>query len=213
MQPDLVRSKLRAIRYYYIDGTFEFTFGGLCLFLAGFFFIQATVPDGLSGNMLSLALMVVIPLGAILINRLIVRFKEQVTYPRTGYVAYQSSQGSQRRVRLALKIGVSFIVGGAVAAYVTRTPKALDWMSALTALVFGLVLAFIGYRSGLVRFYVLGLLVLLSGVVLTWLGYGDIPGLALFYGLTSLILFTSGGLTLWAYLHNNPPSSEAADES
>ncbi|MFH2040200.1 MAG: hypothetical protein ABIJ65_12275, partial [Chloroflexota bacterium] len=180
MQPDLNRPKLRAIQYYYIDGTFEFTFGGLCLFMAGFFFIQAAVPESLPANLLSLALMVVIPLGAILINQLIKRFKEQVTYPRTGYVAYQSSQGRQRRVRLALKIAVSLLVGTSVAVFITRTPKSLDWMAALTALVFGLVLAFIGFRSGLMRFYVLGFLVLLSGVGLSSLGYGNIPGLALF---------------------------------
>ena len=213
MQPDLMKTKLRAIQYYYIDGTFEFTFGGLCLLLAGFFFIQAAVPENLSANLLSLALMVVIPLGAILINHLIKRFKEQVTYPRTGYVAYQSSQGRQRRVRLALKIGVSLLVGGVVAVFITRTPKSLDWMAALTSLVFGLVLAFIGFRSGLSRFYLLGFLVLLSGVVLSSLGYGNIPGLALFYGLTSLILFSSGGITLWAYIHHNPPADEAARES
>ncbi len=213
MQPDLMKTKLRAIQYYYIDGTFEFTFGGLCLLLAGFFFIQAAVPENLSANLLSLALMVVIPLGAILINHLIKRFKEQVTYPRTGYVAYQSSQGRQRRVRLALKIGVSLLVGGVVAVFITRTPKSLDWMAALTSLVFGLVLAFIGFRSGLSRFYLLGFLVLLSGMVLSSLGYGNIPGLALFYGLTSLILFSSGGITLWAYIHHNPPADEAARES
>ena len=213
MQPDLMKTKLRAIQYYYIDGTFEFTFGGLCLLLAGFFFIQAAVPENLSANLLSLALMVVIPLGAILINHLIKRFKEQVTYPRTGYVAYQSSQGRQRRVRLALKIGVSLLVGGVVAVFITRTPKSLDWMAALTSLVFGLVLAFIGFRSGLSRFYLLGFLVLLSGVVLSSLGYGNISGLALFYGLTSLILFSSGGITLWAYIHHNPPADEAARES
>lgn len=213
MQPDLNKTKLRAIQYYYIDGTFEFTFGGLCLFLAGFFFIKETVPNSRSGNLFNLALMVVIPLSAMLINRLIVRFKEKVTYPRTGYVAYQSEKGSQRRVRLALKLGTAFIVGGVFAFYVTRTPQALDWMSALTSAAFGLVLAFIGFRTRLLRFYMLGLLVLLSGLLLSILGYGNISGLALFYGLTSLILFVSGGLTLWSYIHRNPPSDEATDES
>jgi hypothetical protein len=213
MQPDLNKTKLRAIQYYYIDGTFEFTFDGLCLFLAGYFFIQATVPESLPASILSLALMVVIPLGAILINQLIKRFKEQITYPRTGYVAYQSSQGRLHRVRQALKIGMSLIIGASVAAFIIRTPESLDWVAALTALVFGLVLAFLGFRSGLTRFYVLGFLVLLGGVWLSLLGYGNIPGLALFYGLTSLILFTSGGLTLWTYLHHNPPADEAAHES
>jgi hypothetical protein len=213
MQPDLTRTKLRAIQYYYIDGTFEFTFGGLCLMLAFFFYIQATASENLSSSLFSLALMAIIPLGALLINRLIGRFKEQVTYPRTGYVAYQSSQPRQRMLRLGLKLGVAFIVGGSLAAYITITPKALDWMAALTSLIFGLVLAFIGFRSGLMRFYLLGMLVMLSGVVLSIMGYGNIPGLALFYSLTSLILFTSGGLTLWAYIHQNPPSNEVTDES
>lgn len=213
MQPDLTKTQRRAIQYFYIDGTFEFTFGGLCLFLAGFFLLQSAVPDNLSGNLFNLALMVVIPLSAMLINRLIGHFKEQVTYPRTGYVAYQSAQGSQRRVRLALKFGVAFLVGGGVALFVSRTPQSLDWMSALTALVFGMVLVFIGLRSGLIRFYALGLLVGVTGLGLAWLGYGDIPGLARFYGLTSLILFASGGMTLRSYLRHNPPSDEAADES
>lgn len=212
MQTDLTKTKLRAIQYYYIDGTFEFTFGGLCLLLAGFFLIQSAIPDSLSGNLLNLALIVVIPISAMVINRLIMRFKEQVTYPRTGYVAYRSVKGNQHRIRLALKLGVAFIVGGALAAYITHTPRALDWMAALTSAVFGLVLAFIGFRSSLVRFYFLGLMVLLSGVVLSILGYGNIPGLTIFYSLTSLILFSSGGFTLWSYLHQNPPSDEADDE-
>ena len=55
MQPDLVKTKLRAIQYYYIDGTFEFTFGGLCLLLAGFFYLQSVVADSQSGSLLNLA--------------------------------------------------------------------------------------------------------------------------------------------------------------
>jgi hypothetical protein len=213
MQNDLSKTKKRAIQYYYIDGTFEFTFGGLCLLLAGYFFIQAAAPESLSSSIFSLSLMAIIPLGAMLINRLIGRFKEQVTYPRTGYVAYQSDAGNQRRLRIALKLGVGLVVGFAVAVFVVRTPQALDWMSALTALVFGLVLAFLGFRSGLLRFYLLGMLVLLVGVGLSSLGYGDIPGMAIFYALTGLIMLLSGGLTLWSYLHHNPPVDEAANES
>ena len=35
MQPDPTKTKLQAIQYDYIDGTFEFAFGRLCLLLTG----------------------------------------------------------------------------------------------------------------------------------------------------------------------------------
>jgi hypothetical protein len=214
MQPDLSKTKLRAYQYTYIDGTFEFIFGGFCLLLAGFFYIQAAMPESLLSTILTMSLVIITPAGALLINRLVNRFKENVTYPRTGYVAFQRpKEGLHRGVRVGFMLGLTAIIGGTVAAFITRTPQTLDWMPLLTGFVFGGVFFWIGFRSALPRFVVIALLILLCGLVLTLRGIGDMPGLSLFYALSGLILLLSGAFTLWRYLRRNPPTSGVTDES
>ena len=133
MADELKKSQLHAIQYFYVDGTFEFSFGGLCLVLAIYFFVQEAAPESLLSAILNM-----------------------------GFIAA--------------------------------------------------VIAWIGYRSALPRFYLVALAVFLIGISLAVSGLGDMLGLALVYGLTSLILFTSGGLTLWKYLHQNPVLQESPDE-
>ncbi|OGN72239.1 MAG: hypothetical protein A2X25_00830 [Chloroflexi bacterium GWB2_49_20] len=110
------------------------------------------MPESLLSNILTMAFVIITPGGAILINHLVGRFKEQVTYPRTGFVAYQRPQGLHRGVHVGFALGMAAIIGGVMAAFITRSPKALDWMPGSTAFVFGSVLTWIGFRSALPRF-------------------------------------------------------------
>ena len=165
MQNHKDRTLLRAVQYYYIDGVFEFTFSGLCLLLAAFFFIQAKIPDGLVSTILMVSFVVIIPLGSIVISRLVNRFKEKITYPRTGYLAYQRPKGARMAVKVGLGLGVSAILGGLVAVIITGSPQTLDWMPGLTAFVFAFVFAWLGYRTSLLRFLLIGFLLLLSGIL------------------------------------------------
>jgi len=213
MQPDLSKTRLRAFQYLYIDGTFEFTFGGLCLLLAGFFYIQASMPESLLSTILTMSFVIITPAGAVLINRLVNRFKENITYPRTGYVAFQRpKEGLRRGIRAGFMLGLTAIIGGTVAAFITRNPQTLDWMPLLTGFVFGGVFTWIGFRSALARFFVIALLIWISGFFLTMRGIGNMPGLSLFYALSGLILLLSGALTLWQYLRHNPPSDGVINE-
>ena len=170
MQNHKDRTLLRAVQYYYIDGVFEFTFSGLCLLLAAFFFIQAKIPDGLVSTILMVSFVVIIPLGSIVISRLVNRFKEKITYPRTGYLAYQRPKGARIAVKVGLGLGVSAILGGLVAVIITGSPQSLDWMPGLTAFVFAFVFAWLGYRTSLPRFLLIGFLLLLSGILLSIIG-------------------------------------------
>ena len=206
MQNHKDRTLLRAVQYYYIDCVFEFTFSGLCLLLAAFFFIQAKIPDGLVSTILMVSFVVIIPLGSIVISRLVNRFKEKITYPRTGYLAYQRPKGARMAVKVGLGLGVSAILGGLVAVIITGSPQSLDWMPGLTAFVFAFVFAWLGYRTSLPRFLLIGFLLLLSGILLSIIGLGNILGLSIFYAIAGLFLLISGTLTFWTYLHRNPQS-------
>ena len=78
MTNDLKQPQLRAIQYFYVDGSFEFGFGLLCLMLGVFFYIETHVQGWLSAVVDGSLVMVMIG-GAWLINRLIKQLKERIT--------------------------------------------------------------------------------------------------------------------------------------
>jgi len=54
MADELKKSQLHAIQYFFVDGTFEFSFGGLCLVLAIYFFVQEAAPGTLLSAILNM---------------------------------------------------------------------------------------------------------------------------------------------------------------
>jgi hypothetical protein len=208
MTDDLKQSQLRAIQYFYVDGTFEFSFGGLCLLLAIYFYFQAILPESLLATLLNMAFILVVLGASFLINRLVHRLKEHLTYPRTGFVAYRPKYGLKLGVRIAIGLTLGFLFSTLIIIGIKKNPNVMDWMPGITGLFFGIVLAWIGFRSALPRFYLVALAIFVTGIGLAVSGIGYAMGLALVYGLTSLVLFISGSLTLWTYLRKNPEKVE-----
>jgi hypothetical protein len=204
------RPQLRAVQYYYVDGTFEFSFGGLCLLLAIYFFIEGTLPESLLSNLLNMAFVLIVVGGAFLVNRLVQRLKERITYPRTGYVAYKQVEGSKRIARIFLVVFSAAFTGAFMAVFFSDRPDSLNWMPGMSGLFFAAVMAWLGFRVALPRFYLLAAVLFLIGGGLTVSGIRDMLGLAIFYALTSLVLFLSGGLTLWQYLRQTRSPEEEA---
>jgi hypothetical protein len=206
------RSQLRAIQYWYIDGTFEFSFGLLCLILALYFFVEISTQGTWVSALIDASLVLFILGGAWLINRLLRQLKERITYPRTGYVSYQRKSGLKRGWRLLL----GMLIGGAVSALtiILLNNDALQF--AVIPLVSGCVLAFVlvimGWRSALPRFYLLAGVSAGIGIILAFNGPGNYLGVAVYYLAVSLVLFASGAHTLFNYLRQNPAPREEQDE-
>ncbi len=205
MTDDLKKPQLRAIQYFYADGSFEFGFGLLCLLLGVYFFVETHVQGWLSAVVDGSLILVMIG-GAWLINRLIKLLKERLTWPRTGYVAYARQGGLKRVWRLAL----GMVIGGLVAAVVTvlvMNPNiCIAVMPLLAGLLFGLVLVILGWRAQLPRFYLLAGLSSVIGIALTFSRLGNIVALTTYYLTFSLALFTTGACVLRTYLRQNPTS-------
>ena len=212
MNHDLKEPGLRAVRYWYVDGTFELAFGGLCLLLAAYFYAQASLSDSWMAGLLSGLLVLVLIGGGYLVNRLTRALKERLTYPRTGFVSYQRERGMRRSVRIAVIFAASALIAGLLVLFVAGRPNGFELMPGVTGLIFGAVIAFIGYRTALLRFYLLAALSLVFGAGLSVSGLSEGLDLAAFYGALSLVLFTFGGVTLWRYLRDNPGPAEAPDE-
>lgn len=223
MADDLKKLQLRVLQYEFVDGTFEFSFGALCLLFAVFLYIQAAATETLLCDILFVGFFFLgIPGGAFLIERLARQFRERITYPRTGFIAPKRGpeQEPRRVTRLIIRIGVPVLVAVIVTLLVLYRPlinpspaqasiQSPIWIL-FTGLTLGGVWMIVAWRIALPRFYLLGIITLLMGFILPFTGAGTMFGMALFFGLTSLILLIFGGVTLLKYLRQNP--AEPPDE-
>jgi hypothetical protein len=211
MTDDLKKPQLRAVQYYYVDGSFEFTFGLLCLILSVYFYVETHVQGWLSA-VVDLSLVLVMIGGGVLANRLIRRLKERVTYPRSGYVSYERKPGAKRGWRILL----GMVLGGAMAALATVLVSSafmrISVMPLLTGLLFGLVFAFLGWRAAIRRFYLLALLSAALSLLLAFSRLENMSALVVYYAAMALTLLLAGACVLRTYLRRNPLPVETPDE-
>ena len=198
---DLRKPQLRALQYFYVDGTFEFGFGLLCLILAIFFYLEGRAQGWLLAVVDSSLVLTLIG-GAWLFKRLVGWIKHNVTYPRTGYVAYPPKKGYRRGMGLALGMAAGGAAGGLAAVLAGHAIDGMAAMPVLSGCLVGLVLTLMGWRARLPRFYLLAGLSVAAGLALGWSGLENDLALSAYYLTLSLVLFASGALTLRAYLRS-----------
>jgi hypothetical protein len=208
MNEDLKTIQVKTTQYWYSDGVYELAFAALCLVLALFLLAQALLPKDTLIYHILVSSFVLILLGSVFwLARLVNIIKARLTYPRTGYIAYQSKPRQT--------LWLSFLLGSSIAALmsflVIKGLITLSMMPALAGLVFALVLLLFSIRTGLARFTLIGLIALLTGGVLSWLGIGDNLGLSIFFGLIGLTFALSGFCTLRSYLINTTLPEEQCD--
>ncbi|HEX7621132.1 MAG TPA: hypothetical protein VF359_08040 [Anaerolineales bacterium] len=212
MPDDLKNSQLRTLQYFYVDGSFEFGLGLLCLILAVFFYAETHVQGWLSAIVDSSLVLVMIG-GFWLINRLIKLLKERLTWPRTGYITYNRQNDRTRGWRIALGLVTGGLVG-ALAANLATTPNLhIAVLPLLSGVLLGFVMVVLGWRTSILRFHLLALLSTVLGVALAYSSIENIVGLAIYYLVFGLVLFACGACVLRTYLLKNPlPSKERPDE-
>lgn len=209
----LQNAQKRAFQYWYVDGTFEFSFGGLCLLLAAYFYAQALLAGYRQANLLveMLLFLLVFIGGGLLVNRLVMALKERITFPRTGYISFPRKTASNRWGRLLLIAGISAIVSAGMVLLLSNRPVGFDWTVTASGLLFGAVVIYLGFRTGAGRFFIHAALSIGLGIAF---GVANLPeniGLTAFYGLLGLGMLLVGGISLWQYLRQNPkqPDGEA----
>ena len=137
--------------------------------------------------------------------------KSRLTYPRTGYVEYRVNE-KDAKIRRYVVAAAAMIIAIASIVLVDYI-RGLDSMVLITGVLVGIIfIALRGNSSGLKRFYVLGGLAIVLGIVLAYSKLPQVYSLALFYGLLGVAILISGGLVLQRYLAENPPISENGNE-
>jgi len=86
------------------------------------------------------------------------------------------------------------------------------WMPVIGGIIYTFIFAFTAYRTKLIRFYFLAGFCLAVGVLPSLSGMGDFLGAAVLSFSASLVLFTFGIATRYAYIHQSSRLVEYKDE-
>lgn len=198
MKDDVEKMVRRTYRYHYEDGLVEIGLG--VLFTASgllFFTWQALQDGGWLVGALAVLIAALVMGGVYGMRWAIGALKEQVTYPRTGYAAYREGEPAVARW-LILVVVMSVLLAGFV------FPEALERMALMEGALLGAILVYMGYRVGVARFYVVGVLIMAVGAAATALFASDIVGSAVTFGGSGLLLLLSGLASLAVYLRRHP---------
>ena len=201
---DVKQVEQRVKRYWYSDGIAELASGGMFVLLGLYFWIQVIFGEGsLISVFLQVILVLVMIAGFIGVRWLVNTLKVRLTYPRTGFVEYRVDDREVRRRRWVI-VAAAVIVSG-VSITLEDYVHGLDSMILLIGFLSGIIfIALRGRSSGLKRFYALGGLAIVLGIVLSLSSLSQITDLALFFGLLGIVIVTSGALVLRQYLNENP---------
>lgn len=215
MSIDLKKSRLHAVQYQHVDGTFEFFFGGNCLLWGIFFLLQSRLdmPEGTLKFITEMAgFLAVSAGGSWLLVRLVKAIKERLTYSRTGYVAFRKLSGPKRAARLLLMAGAAAVIGALFTAFFALKPAYMDWMPLASGAIFALAMLIVAWRTQLLRYYLSAVIISLIGLGISALPLDNLPGLALFYASNGILLIGMGGIVLWKYLRSTPLPMESPHE-
>jgi hypothetical protein len=201
---DMKQVEKRVRRYWYTDGIAELASGGMFLLLGLYFGILGYFEEGsLVSVILQVSMLLVFVGGAFGVRWLVNTLKSRLTYPRTGYVEYRLKDGDTTKRRWI--IVASAMIISAVSAVLVNYIHWLDSMVFITGLLVGVIfIALRGKSSGLRRFYALGGLAIVLGIVLAYSNLPQVYTLMLFYGLLGIAILISGALVLRRYLSENP---------
>ncbi|KAA3648738.1 MAG: hypothetical protein DWQ07_00645 [Chloroflexi bacterium] len=199
---DQIRSTIQKTRaYWFSDGIAELLIGTLFVIAALFMLIQLLAPPAIRG-FASLGFPLVILFGSFMSRKLIMRFKERITYPRTGYIEYQKPSGF--RIPFALIMGLVF--GALIAWLITSADGSaiIDWMPIIQGFVVALIWVMIAYQGGgITRLYGVALVSIMLGFIQKLIWKSEMLGSVFFFSFLGLILIISGGLTLRSFLETN----------
>jgi MFS family permease len=194
-------------RYWYSDGFTEITIGGLFALVAAFFFVMFYVPPGsILWVVFAFGLPLLIIGGSLLGKRVVRGLKERVTHPRTGYIAYEDQRDTSWRRWIVPGFGLLLVLVFFAVDFLTddaQFDSSRISMALSEGLIAGVVFAYMGYRVGIRRFYMLAGLSALLGVGASLAGLGDVLGTAVLFTGLGIALVVSGLVALASYLRQS----------
>ena len=190
-------------KYWYVDGLSEIAGGILIIFVALTYFISSLIPNlAIRSLMLGFGQPFVIIIGSVYINKIVKRVKENVTYPRTGYLSFRR-QKSKKVSRIILIVLLAIVVSGIVSFISSRIDQQI--IPFVVSIFVSILTIYLGYQNNVPRFYLISLLTIGWGMLISyWSPEGVLPFVFMFGGVGVLWLI-SGAWTFFQYLRETKP--------
>ncbi len=194
-------------RYWFIDGLSEITGGVLIIMIALSYQLIYLLEDSASRAMLLLiGQPTLILLSAYFSRKFIIKLKERFTYPRTGFVKFHAAKPNKRVQRILVVI----LIAGGVSIFISFMASMIPdrYLPVISSLFIGAYSWILGYLNGVRRFYIIAILIVIFGGLISWINFGG--GLPYIYLLTGIgvIWVLSGGWTLIRYMSQTKPVQE-----
>ncbi|KAA3656342.1 MAG: hypothetical protein DWQ04_31370 [Chloroflexi bacterium] len=198
MPQDIEQVMKRTQRYYYEDGLVETAVGTLFiaigLALLGWLMIQTSPVLGIVMVLVSTA---AIFGGTLFVQRVIPALKARITHPRTGSVTYRRDVPSRSRWLIVVAALLIAILSFNFPGYISQ-------ISVVIGLLLGIIFSVLGYRVRLRRFYLLGGVAVIVGMVTAVSFTNDITSAASTFVGTGLIMAVIGLIVLKQYVQRHP---------
>ena len=203
----------RVRSYWYLDGIWEISIGGLFILLGSFLGLAGYFGEDTTAGLIVMVIMVPSMLAGIFgIQWIVNTLKTRLTYRRTGYVEYRSGAKGGINNRYFV-ISLVLIVTFSLIVFFTKF-RELDSIVLATAAMFSVVFIFVrGKSSGVLRFYLLGVFSLLLGVGLSLDNLSRSYSLAIFFYLLGITVMVTGFIVLRRYISENPMPIDGEDDN
>jgi MFS family permease len=186
-------------KYWYVDGLTEIAGGGLIVGIAAFYYLTSLVENPITRSLLlTFGLPLVILLGGYFIRKIIPWLKERITYPRTGYLSFRKKARSQKTRRFVMLLIIAVMVSAVTAFFTRLLPE--RYIPLVTSIFFMLYTCYLGYQAAVRRFYLIAVISLLVGVLVTWLNPSGILPFVYLLGGVGLTWVAGGAAALFQYL-------------
>lgn len=194
-------------RYWFVDGIVEISGGALITFIALSYFLTSLISNVvLKSILLGLGQPLVIILGAFVIRKIVAWLKDNITYPRTGYLYFNNPPENRRVQRIIKVIFVSVIVSLVVAFFMKLLPMQL--MPVISMVIFSIFTIYLGYQNAVTRFYFVALVLIALGVIISVVNLDDVMRFVIIYAALGLTWMISGAIALINYLRKTTPLKE-----
>jgi len=212
MKSDLDDLMRKTRSYWYEDGLVETLAGLFFLTVCAWLLLDwSTASDAPYKWIFAPGLILLVLPWAFGARRVVDWFKQRITYPRTGYVAYQRPPRRSKLPRAVLAGVVSAAVAIAIVASLQYRQEIVRVIPILLGGGVAVLLVRVGGDLNLPRFYVQAIWSLAAGFFLSWLTADMALAIALYYGLLGAGVVVAGVVTLIRYLRAAAQEAGNAD--
>lgn len=193
----------RPRRYWDADGIPEIAIGAFWLLWGAIILVPVAIP-ALSRwkNMMSIVGILLAPL---LMEIAVKKWKERVTYPRTGYVKLASPSGSMRFMLVLM----AAVLGAAVMLLKRFGHFIDDWISLALGVLISLTLLQLAWRMRSIRLALLCWLVAGAGIAMTILRVAHETSTIVVFFAAGAVCTLDGALRMRSYVRSHPlPAGE-----